>query len=56
MFITRRVHGIFYRLIKGSGSLEKLAIDTLNSSSVKKTAADLKAKGKKPVSTHGSLG
>ena len=36
--------------------LGKLAIDTLDLSMMKKTAADSKAKGRKPGSTHGLLG
>ena len=53
MFITGKVHGRFYRLDlkKGSSLLGKLAIDTLDSLMMKKTAADSKAKGKKPGST-----
>ena len=41
---------------KGNGHLGKIAIDTLDSSMVKKTAADSKAKGNKPGSTCGLLG
>ena len=42
----------FYRLDlkKGNSRRGKLAIDTLDSSMMKKTAADSKAKGKKPGS------
>ena len=49
-FITRRLHGRFYGLDlkKGNTCLGKPDIDTLDSSRVKKTAADSKAKGKKP--------
>ena len=60
MFITQRVESAWKilrtRLKKGNGRLGKLAIDTLDSSMMKKTAADSKAKGKKPGSTHGLLG
>ena len=44
------------RLKKGNGRLGKQAINTLDSSIVKKKAADLKAEGKKPGSTRGLLG
>ena len=44
------------QLGKGNGRLGKLAIDTLDLSMIKKTAADSKAKGKKPGSTRGLLG
>ena len=58
-FQTWRVHGRFYVLDlgkKGNGRLGKLAIDTLDSSLMKETAADSKAKRKKPGSTCGLLG
>ena len=43
------------RLKKGNGRLGKATLFTLDSS-MKKMAADSKAKGKKPGSTHGQLG
>ena len=46
---------LWTRLKKGNGRLGKPAIDTLDSSMVKKTAADSKAKGKKPGSTSSLL-
>ena len=57
-FITRRVHGRVYglNLKKGNGRLGKPAIGTLGSSMMKKMAADLKEKGKKPGSICGLLG
>ena len=44
------------QLKKGYGCLGKLTIETLDMSMIKKMAADLKTKGKKPVSTCGLLG
>ena len=44
------------RLKKGNGLLGKPSIDMLDSSMMKKTAADLKAKGKKSGSTRSLLG
>ena len=44
------------QLKKGNGRLEKSSLDTLDSSMMKKTAADLKAKGKKQGSTSILLG
>ena len=50
MFINRRVESTLNilrtRLNKGNGRLGKPAIDTLDSSMIKKMAADSKAKGK----------
>ena len=43
-------------IIKGNGRLGKLSIDTLDLSVMNKTAADLKANGKKPGSIHNLLG
>ena len=42
---TRKI--LWTRLKKGNGGLEKLNMDTLDSSMTKKRAAELKAKGKK---------
>ena len=59
-FIIRRVASartsLRTPLKKGNGCLGKLAMDTLDSSRMKNTAADLTAKGKKPGSTPGLLG
>ena len=46
---------LWTQLRKENGHLGKLAIDTLASSMMKKTPADLKAKGKKPGSTRACL-
>ena len=60
VYITRRVHGRFtdstYIKKGGNGRRGKLAIDTLDSSMMKKTAADSKTKGSKPESTRDLLG
>ena len=55
--IVRSAWKILQTLLKeGNGCLGKLAIDTLDSSMMKKMAADSKAKGKKPGSARGLLG
>ena len=60
MFITRRVESarkiLPTQLKKGNGPLEKPAIDTLDSSIMKITAADSMANGMKLGSTHDLLG
>ena len=49
IFTTPSVHGSVYglNLLKGNFRLGKVAMDTLHLSVMKKTAADLKSKGKK---------
>ena len=47
-FITRRVHGRLYGLDLKNGHLRKPALDTIDSSIMKKAPADLKDEGKKP--------
>ena len=60
--ILRIINGRFYGLdffnffFKGNGRLRKVFMDILDSSMMKKTGADSKAKGKKPGSTCDLLG
>ena len=60
MFITSRVESagkiLWTQFKKGDSLFGKFTIDTLDSSMIKKMAADSKAKGKKPGSTRGLLG
>ena len=58
MFITRRVHGGFYGLDlkKGNGHLGKLDMYALDSSKIKKMAADCKFKRRKQRCTYDPCG
>ena len=46
------MHGRFYRVDERKWCLGKPSINTLDSSMMKKTAADSKAKGKKNMDLH----